>query len=112
MRELEEAAYIDGCGGLRTFFRIIVPCSLPVFATVGIFTFMGSWNEYIFAQLMFAGHQSMMPLQTYLQIINKYQPQDLSLVLASLTFSTIPIAIVYVLFQRWIVEGVAFGGLK
>ncbi len=111
-KELEEAAYIDGCGRLRSFFRIIVPCSLPVFATVGIFTFMGSWNEYVFAQLMFAATPSMMPLQTYLQLINKFQPQDLSLVLASLTLSTIPIAIVYIFCQRWIIEGVAFSGLK
>lgn len=111
-KELEEAAYIDGCGRLRSFFKIIVPCSLPVFATVGIFTFMGSWNEYVFAQLMFASTPSMMPLQTYLQLINNRQPQDLSLVLASLTFSTIPIAIVYIFCQRWIIEGVAFSGLK
>ena len=111
-KELEEAAYIAGCGRLRSFFRIIIPCSLPVFATVGIFTSMGSWNEYVFAQLMFAGNPSMMPLQTYLQIINNFQPQDLSLVLASLTLSTIPIAIVYIFCQRWIIEGVAFSGLK
>lgn len=110
-KELEEAAYIDGCGRLRAFFSVIVPCSMPVFATVGIFTFMGSWNEYVFAQLMFSD-PSMQPLQVYLQLINNFNPQDLSLVLAALTFSTIPIAIVYIFCQRWIIEGVAFSGLK
>ena len=44
-KELEEAAYLDGCGRLKTFFKVIIPCSLPVFATVAIFTFMGQWNE-------------------------------------------------------------------
>ena len=110
-KELEEAAYIDGSSKFMTFLRIIVPCSLPVFATVGIFTFMGSWNEYVFAQLMFSD-PSMQPLQVYLQLINNFNPRDLSLTLAALTFSTIPIAIVYIFAQRWIIEGVAFAGLK
>lgn len=110
-KELEEAAAIDGCGRLGTFFRIIMPCSMPVFATVAIFTFMGSWNEFVFARLMFSD-PSMQPLQVFLQLINNRNPKDLSLILASLTFSTIPIAIVYIFCQRWIVEGVAFSGLK
>lgn len=110
-KELEEAAAIDGCSRLGTFFRIIIPCALPVFATVAIFTFMGQWNEYVFAQLMFSDPK-MQPLQVYLQLINNRNPKDLSLILASLTFSTIPIAIVYIFCQRWIVEGVAFSGLK
>lgn len=110
-QELEEAAAIDGCSRLGTFFKIIIPCALPVFATVAIFTFMGQWNEYVFAQLMFSDPK-MQPLQVYLQLINGRNPKDLSLILASLTFSTVPIAIVYIICQRWIVEGVAFSGLK
>lgn len=110
-KELEEAAYIDGAGRLKTFFRIIIPVSLPVFATVAIFTFMGSWNEYVFAQLMFSS-PTQQPLQVFLQLINNFNPKDISLVMASLTFSTIPIAIVYIFCQRYIVEGVAFTGLK
>ena len=110
-KELEEAAYIDGAGRLKTFFGIIIPVSLPVFATVAIFTFMGSWNEYVFAQLMFSS-PAQQPLQVFLQLINNFNPKDISLVMASLTFSTIPIAIVYIFCQRYIVEGVAFTGLK
>lgn len=111
-RELEEAAYIDGCGRLRTFFAVICPCCLPVFATVAIFAFMGQWNEYVFAQLIFSASDYLKPLQVYLQLINTTTPKDISLVMASLTFSTIPIAIVYIFCQRYIVEGVAFSGLK
>jgi fructooligosaccharide transport system permease protein len=110
-KELEEAAYIDGAGKLKTFLKIIIPVSLPVFATIAIFTFMGSWNEYIFAQLMFSS-PSQQPLQVFLQLINNFNPKDISLVMASLTFSTIPIVIVYVFCQRYIIEGVAFTGLK
>ena len=110
-KELEEAAYIDGAGRLKTFFRIIIPVSLPVFATVAIFTFMGSWNEYVFAQLMFSS-PAQQPLQVFLQLINNFNPKDISLVMASLTFSTIPIEIVYVFCRRYVVEGVAFIGLK
>lgn len=113
-RELEEAAYIDGCGKLRTFFRVIVPCCKPVFATVAIFAFMGQWNEYVFAQLMFSGRQDLMPLQVFLQLVQKGTDAsgDMSVTMAALTFGTIPIAIVYIFCQKYIVEGVAFSGLK
>jgi fructooligosaccharide transport system permease protein len=111
-KELEEAAYIDGASRLRTFFLIIIPNALPVFATVAIFTFMGSWNEYIFAQLMFS-NPLQQPVQVYLQLINSFNPKDMGMMMASLTFSTIPIALIYIFSQRYIVEGVAFtGGLK
>lgn len=110
-KELEEAAYIDGASRLRTFFQIIIPNALPVFATVAIFTFMGSWNEYIFAQLMFSNPLEQ-PLQVYLQLINNFNPKDMGMMMASLTFSTIPIALVYIFAQKYIVEGVAFTGLK
>ncbi|MGD9605036.1 MAG: carbohydrate ABC transporter permease [Bacilli bacterium] len=110
-KELEEAAYVDGASKLTTFFKVIVPLSLPVFATVAIFTFMGSWNEYVFAQLMFS-NPVQQPLQVFLQLINNFNPKDISLVMASLTFSTIPIALVYIFAQRYIIEGVAFTGLK
>lgn len=110
-KELEEAAYMDGCGKLKAYFTVIVPCCKPVFATVAIFAFMGQWNEYVFAQLMFSD-PSLQPLQVYLQLINNFNPKDISMVMASLTFSTIPIALVYIFCQRYIVEGVAFSGLK
>lgn len=110
-RELEEAARIDGSGRLSTYFRIIMPLSKAIFATVAIFTFMGAWNEYVFAQLMFSNPKQQ-PLQVFLQLVNTYNPKDLSMVMAALTFSTIPIAIVYIFCQRYIVEGVSFSGLK
>jgi fructooligosaccharide transport system permease protein len=110
-KELEEAAIIEGAGRLKVYFKIVVPLSLPVFATVGIFAFMGSWNEYIFAQLMFS-KPIQQPLQVYLQLINNFNPKDMSLIMASLTFSTLPIAIVYIFAQKYIVDGVTFTGLK
>lgn len=110
-KELEEAAYIDGCSRIGTFFKIIVPNSKAIFATVAIFTFMGTWNEYIFAQLMFS-NPVQQPLQVFLQLINSFNPKDMGMMMASLTFSTIPIALVYIYSQKSIVEGVAFTGLK
>lgn len=110
-KELEESAYLDGAGRLKTFFKVIIPCALPVFATVAIFTFMGQWNEYVFAQLMFS-NPAQQPLQVFLQLINNFNPKDISVVMASLTFSTIPIALFYIFAQKYIIEGVAFTGLK
>ncbi len=109
--ELDEAARIDGATRLKSFFRIMLPLALPVFATVGIFTFMGSWNDYVWAQLIFSKPEQQ-PLQVFLQLINSYNPRDISMVMAALTFSTIPIAIVYIFCQKYIVEGVSFTGLK
>ncbi len=110
-KEIEEAASIDGASRFTIYRRLIIPVSLPIFATVAIFTFMGAWNDYVFAQLIFSD-PSMQPLQVYLQLINNFNPQDLSLTMAALTFSTIPIAIVYIFCQKYIIEGVAFDGLK
>ena len=110
-KELEEAAEIDGAGKVRTYFVIILPLAKAIFATVAIFTFMGAWNEYVFADLMFPQAQQK-PLQAFLQLVNTYNPKDLSMVMAALTVSTIPIAIVYIFCQRYIVEGVSFSGLK
>ncbi len=110
-KELEEAAEIDGAGKLTTFFIIIVPLAKAIFATVAIFTFMGAWNEYVFANLMFPQARQK-PLQAFLQLVNTYNPKDISMVMAALTVSTIPIAIVYIFCQRYIVEGVSFSGLK
>ena len=109
--EIEEAARIDGCSRVGVFFKMIVPLSAPIFATVGIFTFMGQWNEYISAQLIMQNEQYF-PLQYYLQIVNNANPRDIGMVMAALTFSTIPIALVYVFCQKYIVEGVSFTGLK
>ncbi|MGM9874255.1 MAG: carbohydrate ABC transporter permease [Bacilli bacterium] len=109
--EIEEAARIDGCSRIGVFFKMIVPLSKPIFATVAIFTFMGQWNEYIFAQLMFPTTDQQ-PLQVFLQVVNSAAQRDIGMVMASLTISTIPIAIVYIFCQKYIVEGVSFTGLK
>lgn len=109
--ELEEAAKIDGASRIKIFFSIIIPVSKAVFATVSVFTFMGVWNDYLWPQLIFS-NQRQFPLQVFLQIINNYNPKDISMVMASLTISTIPIAIIFIIAQKNIVEGVAFTGLK
>lgn len=109
--ELEEAAKIDGASRLKIYFSIIIPNSMAVFASVAVFTFMGVWNDYLWPQLVFSD-QKQFPLQVFLQIVNNYNPKDISMVMASLTISTIPIAVVYIFAQKYIVEGVAFTGLK
>lgn len=109
--ELEEAAKIDGASRIKTYFSIIIPNAKPVFGTVSVFAFMGVWNDYIFPQLILS-NQKLFPLQVFLQSVNNYNPKDISMVMAALTISTIPIAIVYIFAQQYIVEGVAFSGLK
>ncbi len=110
-KELEEAAKIDGANRMQIYFRIIVPLSRVVFVTIAIFTFMGVWNDYLWPQLLFTD-EKYFPLQVFLQQVNNHNPKDISMVMASLTISTIPIALVYIFGQKYITEGVAFTGLK
>lgn len=109
--ELEEAAVIDGAGRMRIFFSIILPLSKPIIATTAILTFIASWNDFLWPVLMFT-ENSKMPLQVLLNVLNNTEPVYTNQVMAGLTVSTIPIIIIYALFQKQIVEGVAHTGIK
>jgi len=110
-KELEEAALIDGSGRLKIYFRIILPLSKPIFATVAILTFIGSWNDYVWPLLMFTDMEKM-PLQVILNVLNNTEPVHENQVMAALTIATIPIILIYALFQKHIVQGISHTGIK
>jgi multiple sugar transport system permease protein len=112
-REIEEAARMDGASFWRIYLQIILPLSRPVIATLGIFTFLGSWNDFLW------------PLITISSVENKTLPLGLTmfqsqipiktpwqLVMAAATFSVLPVLIVFVLGQKYYVRGIATTGLK
>ncbi len=112
-RELEEAARVDGASYWRVFVQIMLPLCTPVLATLGIFTFLGSWNQFLWPLIMISSVQNKtLPLG-----LTTFQAQAAietpwHLVMAADTFSILPVLVVFVLGQRYYVRGIATTGVK
>ena len=115
-KEYIEAAQLDGASQLRIFFVIMMPLSAPIVATVATFAFIGVWNDYIWPTMVLpspqAGQWPLYPIQAALTTIQSVEGVTTGEVMASLVVTSIPIFLIYVLAQRYIVEGIGAGGLK
>lgn len=109
-KELDEAALIDGCGIMGKFVRIILPLSMPAVATLVIFDFMATWNEFLLAQI-FITKDSMKTITTGLLAFKGEHSTDYTLMNAAVLISMIPILAVYLAFQKYFVNGLA-GSVK
>jgi multiple sugar transport system permease protein len=107
-RELEEAAAIDNAGRFTIFRRIMLPLSVPALVTLGIYTFLHSWNDF-FWPLVSATNTNMYTITVGLASLqgNFAQTEGLGFVMATAVFASLPIVIVYLIFQRYLVRGVA-----
>lgn len=111
-KELAEAARIDGAGELGTFFRVYLPLALPAFATLGILTFLGSWNNFLWP-LVVSANESTYTLPVGLALVATGQHRsDFGLLLAGATVVVLPILVVFLIFQRFFIEGIATSGIK
>jgi multiple sugar transport system permease protein len=110
-RELEEAARIDGAGVLRTFFSIIAPNARPVFATVAILTFLTQWGAFLWP-LMVTSSEAVRPLPLAIATFHGLPPLQWGDIFAFGVMMVTPILVVFLLFQRWFVRGVAATGIK
>ena len=115
-KEYEEAARIDGAGNLRIFFSIVLPLSKPIIATVATFCFIGVWNDYLWPTMVLPyaeeGEWPLYPIQSALTSIKSIQGITTGEVMASLVVTSIPIFVVYVAAQKYIVQGFGTAGLK
>lgn len=111
-KDYEEAARIDGAGTLKIFFRIILPLSKPIVATVAVFCFIGVWNDYLWPTMVLVNYPDLMPVQSALTTIQSIEGITTGEVMASLVITSIPIFIVYVAAQKYIVQGFGSAGLK
>jgi multiple sugar transport system permease protein len=112
-RELEEAATIDGAGAFTTFLRVVLPNAGPPFATLGIFSFMASWNSFLWPLLIISDRRFMTFPVALATLHGQYPGQtDWNLIMAGTVVSVVPMIIVFVLAQRWVVEGMTASGLK
>ena len=112
-RELEEAAVIDGASTLTMFTRVIVPLAGPAFATLGLFAFMGSWNDFLWP-LLIVSDTKFMTLPLALATLQGLYPGQTqwNLVMAGTVISVVPMIVVFVLAQRWVIQGITASGLK
>ena len=126
-QELEESAHLDGCNDLSTLLRIVLPLSLPVLATFGLFYAVGHWNSY-FSAMIYLTDDKMYPLQLILRNIivtaeaaagdmslmdpNFVEPPKESIKMAVIVVATVPIMCVYPFLQKYFVKGVMVGALK
>lgn len=110
-RELEEAAFMDGAGHVRNFFTLVLPLSKPAIATVAVFSFMGSWNNFLWP-LIIINSPDLMTLPLGLSSLSSRFVTDWNLVLAGATISVLPIVAVFLFAQRYVLQGVAMSGLK
>ncbi|MHA6531144.1 carbohydrate ABC transporter permease [Paenibacillus sp. BAC0078] len=109
-KELDESAFIDGCGELGKFFRIIVPIAMPAIATLIILDFLATWNEFLLAQI-FITKDSMQPVTAGLLTFQGQHSNNYTLLSAGVLLSIIPILAVYLFFQKYFVAGMA-GAVK
>ena len=114
--EFEEAARIDGASDIRVFFSVIVPLSKPIIATVAVFCFIGVWNDYLWPIMVLPNAEGnawpLLPIQAALTSIQAIQGITTGEIMASLVLTSLPIFIVYVIAQKYIVQGFGSAGLK
>lgn len=110
-RELDEAATIDGAGHLRIFATIIIPLVRPALATLAVFAFMASWNSFLWPLVVIRSPE-LMTLPLGLSTLHGQFTTEWNVVMAGSVVSIIPIAIIYLLAQRHIVDGIAHTGIK
>ena len=110
--EIEEAAAIDGCGPLTTFFRVVLAMLKPTMVSVGILEIMWVWNDYLLPYLVL-DRTEYMTIPIHIQYLKgSYGTVDLGATMAIIMLSILPIIILYLFCQKYIIKGVAAGAVK
>lgn len=110
-RDMDEAAKIDGCSWYGVFFRIIVPMIVPALVTVGVLTFMGSWEDFMGA-LLYLNKPAMYTVAYALKMFNDSSSTDFGATFAMSALSLVPVMVLFFFFQKNLVEGISIQGLK
>lgn len=109
--EIEEAARMDGCNPIQTFFLIVLPILQPVYITVAILNTMWIWNDYLLPYLVIGSNYRTIPIAVqYLQ--GGYGSRDMGASMAMLVLAIIPIVVFYLFAQKYIIQGVVAGAVK
>jgi ABC-type glycerol-3-phosphate transport system permease component len=109
--DLEEAAMIDGCTRTQALLRVLLPLSVPGLIGVGAFVFIGAWNEYLLA-IVLTDTPSSQPLTVGLGAFFGQYVRDWNSIMALSTMASLPLVFVFIVFQRWVVQGMTRGAVK
>lgn len=110
--ELDKAATVDGCGPVQIYWRLIMPLTLPALVTTMIFTFIWTWNDF-FSQLLYISKVSLFTVALGLRaFVDSTGESAWGSLFAMSTLSLIPVFLVFIFFQRYLIEGITSGGLK
>lgn len=110
-RELEEAAEIDGCNPFMTYWRIMLPLVVPAMLTLGVFTLMNTWNDYM-GPLIYLSSPEKYTMTLGIAYFKGVYTTQWNLVMAGSIVSVVPILIAYLCAQKYFIEGIAFSGVK
>jgi raffinose/stachyose/melibiose transport system permease protein len=110
-RELDEAALIDGCSPLRAFFKVIFPLLTPVLVTLSVLSILNIWNEFLMP-LYFLNSSSAWPMTLAIYNFFGQFEADWGLVSADVVLTIVPVIVVYLVAQRWILSGMSTGAVK
>ena len=110
-RELEEAARVDGCTWVGIYWRIVLPLMKPALATVAVFTFIATWNEFM-APLIYLSDERLYPLSLGLFKFRSQFGSEFGMLMAASTLMTLPVVALFFVAQRYFIEGTTLTGLK
>ncbi|MEP6633928.1 MAG: carbohydrate ABC transporter permease [Luteimonas sp.] len=109
--ELLEAARIDGAGEFRIFLQIVLPMLKPVLVTLAIFTFMASWNDFMWP-LIVLNDQSLYTLPVALASLSREHIQDVEMMMAGAVITVLPVLLLFLMLQRYYIQGLLLGSVK
>lgn len=110
-KELEEAAFIDGCSRWTLFLKIFLPVARPAFASTSIFVFLWSYND-LFSALIFVNKENVRPIVALLNEISSQYGTDFGLMAAAVSLTVVPVLIIYLFIQKFIERGLTEGAIK
>jgi ABC-type glycerol-3-phosphate transport system permease component len=110
-RELEEAAQVDGCGRMKILWRIVLPLSVPGLVAGGLLAFIMSWNNFLFAYLLTSTNE-VKTLPVIMRQFAQGEPNIWGVSAAGAILSALPVAVIFVIFQRMLMNGLAAGAVK
>jgi len=110
-KDYDEAALVDGANYLVIYAKIIVPMSKPALCSVGVFTFMSTWNDFL-APLLYLDKPSIRTVALGLQVFIGQYTSQMNLMMAAATLAALPMIAIFFAAQRYFIEGITFSGLK
>lgn len=111
-KSLDEAAYIDGCTRLKAFFKVTLPLSMPIVTYVAVTQFMAPWMDYILPNLLLSKDQNRTLAVGLYALISEQESTGFTMFAAGAVLVAVPISIVYIIFPKYIVQGISAGANK